>query len=1014
MRHESLRTVFALSPGFTNPFQIVRPEPAYSWDVYDLTGTEECERDAALQSFTRPESWAAAPISSGPTFGVKVFRIGVRRHLLALRVFAICCDRSSIETWIIEIAELYAGHEAKEAPVQCAEYSEWHNQLLLAETPAAAGEFWSIPRPIQPLPFRRRVPLCGDMAEAIYVSRMDPALLRDIPQDPSVFLLGCWQALLCRLTNRDAVVVGSICNERPLPELRGSVGLFSRPLPIAVSFEDDPSFAQVFERIAENIHLATKWQSYYPAESAGPVGFDFQRVPDRITAGGLSVTAIECESPSWPFQLALSCRDAEGRLHLEHRYDPRQFSASDIERLAKYFERTVRAAVEDSSCRVFSFDLMDDDERRRVVVEFNSNSLEYLDSRPLHEIFEHQVLITPHRPALAFEENVLTYAELNARANRIANWLRKAGVGPNVGVGICLERSAGMVIGLLGILKAGGAYVPLLPELPPARLRHQIAEAGLGVVISALSLLERLRDFAGRVLCLDRDEAQLAQEDAANPPHTASLDDLIYVLYTSGSTGVPKGVATRHGNVANYTHGILNRLGLRELSDDQGLRFALMSTLGADLGNTSIYPPLVTGGCIEVISYEAALNGALYGQGNRRRPVDILKCAPSTLSALLASGNPSDILPRRSVIVGGESCSWDLVRRVGAAGTCAMWNHYGPTEVTIGCVTYPVGLQSDPAEAFATVVPLGRPIPNMQVYVLDEQLRPVPVGVPGEICISGAGLSKGYVGRPEETQTRFVPHPFLPDGGLLYRSGDLGRFLPDGTVEFLGREDDQVKIRGYRVELAEIESVLRQYPSVQQAVVLLSDDGAGRYLIAYLIATPEPSTTELRDHLRQHLPDYMMPRDFVFVQEFPLNANGKVDRRRLEQIKATAGVAGTEALAPRNELEERLLSVWKEVLDVKHFGVRDNFFDLGGDSLSAAHAVARFRAALRRNVTVRMLFAAPTVEALAEAIGTLPPEDEEAELASYLTELGGLAESDSKGRTNPEGVSPSNAAMLKV
>jgi amino acid adenylation domain-containing protein len=445
---------------------------------------------------------------------------------------------------------------------------------------------------------------------------------------------------------------------------------------------------------------------------------------------------------------------------------------------------------------------------------------------------------------------------------------------------------------------------------------------------------------------------------------------LIYILYTSGSTGVPKGVAVSHGNVVNYVHGIVERLGLRELSADPGLMFATVSTLGADLGNTSIFVPLVTGGCVVVIRYEVALDGRLFAQRNREHPIDVLKIAPSNLEALLASADPAGILPRRFLIVGGEGCSWELAKRTGAQ--CAMINHYGPTEVTIGCLTYPISPGSNPAEPRTAVVPLGKPIPNVQVYILDSGLRPVPDGAPGEICISGAGISKGYVGRPEETREKFIPHPFFPDGGPMYRSGDQGRFLPDGSIEFLGRMDGQVKIRGYRVELAEVECVLRQYPGVQQAVVVYAQDGAGPLLRAFLKAAPEASPGELLNHLRSRLPEYMLPREFAVVEQFPLNANGKVDRARLAALPAKSATPQIVTVAPRTQLERDLLAIWKEALHSERIGIRDDFFELGGHSLLATSIVARIRSALVRHATIRMLFEAPTVELLARALESVP------------------------------------------
>lgn len=997
--HESLRTIFQVSPGFTIPFQIVREEPSFSWELYDLISANPVEQEAAIQNLLRHESWPAATPSEGPSFGVKIIKTTAERQVLALRVLALCCDSLSLENLITEVASLYQNRTAAEESVQYADFSEWHNETLLAtsDDSDAAKVFWSVPRSTLQLPLQGRLPPAGNPSLAVYPFLIDPAVFVNLSTAWELFLLGCWHSMLWRLTNQDSITVDVICDDRPLDELQQSIGLFARPFPVSVVFEDCPSFNSVFQRLSEELSQVERWQAYCPINSNGTVGFEFKRLPDKIAGDAVDFTVIELRPQHWSSQLSLSCRVSGDTPSFEFKYNSTEFVATDIERLARYFECTVRAAVEDAKASVQSFTLLDEAERRQVVEDFNTERAEYTDSRAFHQIFEAQASLTPERLALVFEKTALTYDQLNNRANQIASSLRKFGVGPNTPVGLCLERSAEMIVALLGILKAGGVYVPLLPDMPAARLVHQIAETGLQVVISIMPLLEKLPSFSGRTLCLDRDQAVLEQEPQSNLPHTVTLNDLIYILYTSGSTGVPKGVAVSHGNVANYMHAISQRLGLHEVTSEPGLMFATVSTLGADLGNTSIFPALVTGGCVVVISYESALDGELFANGNREHPIDVLKITPSNLVALLAGAKLEDILPRKYLIVGGEACTWDLARQVKSAGVCDMLNHYGPTETTIGCLTYEIRPENDPSQSLAVVVPLGRPLPNTQVYILDTLLRPVPVGAPGEICISGSGLTRGYINREKETLERFVSHPLLPNEGSLYRSGDLGRFLPDGSIEFLGRVDDQVKIRGHRVELAEIESVLSRYPGVQQAIVLLSQDSTGQYLSAYLISSPDKSSGDLQQHLRQHLPAYMVPRDFVFIEQFPLNLNGKVDRRKLAEVTGAAAKVESDLLAPGSELEEHLIAIWKEVLKVERIGIRDNFFELGGHSLLATRIIARIRSSLGLNVSIRMLFEAPTVESLAQAIeSTHVLDGDDSEISDLLAELEGLSDSQAE------------------
>jgi acyl carrier protein len=389
----------------------------------------------------------------------------------------------------------------------------------------------------------------------------------------------------------------------------------------------------------------------------------------------------------------------------------------------------------------------------------------------------------------------------------------------------------------------------------------------------------------------------------------------------------------------------------------------------------------------------------------------VLKITPSNINMLMVAGDPKQILPRKVLIVGGEVCSWDLVRRVYGSGRCAMINHYGPTEATVGCLVYEIAKRDDPAEGLAATVPLGRPLPNVQVYVLDSELRLVPSGVAGEICISGAGIASGYIGRPDETMQRFVPHPFVSDGSLLYRTGDLGRYLADGSIEFLGRADDQVKIRGHRVELAEIEAVLSEYEGVQQAAVLLCEGSTGQRLVAYLTVDPIPPAGALEDRLRQRLPEYMVPGEIVIVTQFPLNANGKVDRRKLAEWRVTAVKPLKETSAPRNEAEALLVGIWKEVLHLDNIGVADNFFELGGHSLLATLVASRIRSAFDVQIPIRTLFDAPTVESLALAIeSALSGESEDDEMADLLSQLEGLSDQETRRILEGEPGSPGSTS----
>jgi amino acid adenylation domain-containing protein len=990
-RHESLRTAFRQPPGSFFPFQVIGEVPDI---LFEVTANAE-------------ETFAPGTFEEGPPLRAKLITLAPARHILVLRVSSLCGDTASLRNLVDQIAHSYQGREAAAEPVQYADFSGWHLELLAStdtEAYRAARQYWSKPHASQRLPLERTHPEADGDERSRLAFAMESSLLPKAADGLPEFLFGCWQTVLYRLTGQESVTVNYLCEGRPAEELRTAIGLFAHPVPVTVDFEDKPSFQALLTRSQEALAAANQWQSYSPIASPGsashaPVergfGFEFQLIPEKKSAADVSFSILEFSPSAWPNRISLVCAASAENIGFEFVYDSRVLSATDVARIANYLERTVRAAAQTPGASVAAFDLLDGEERRQAIAAAAGEAFDFDHAGCFHELFERQAALTPERAALVFEETEFTYAQLNARANQIAHWLREFGVGPNVPVGLCLERSAETIVGVLGILKAGGAYVPLLPDMPKARLAHQLAETQAPVTITTQALLEKTPGLSGRVLCLDRDQAGLDRQPPSNPTHHVTAEDLAYVLYTSGSTGAPKGVAVSHGNVTNYTLGICLRLGLRASSMEPGLTFASVSTLGADLGNTAIFPPLVTGGRLCILGYDAAVDARVFALRNRQHRIDVLKITPSNINALMLAGNPKEVLPRKLLIVGGEACAWDLVHRVHEAGECGVMNHYGPTETTVGCLTYPVARQSDPAEPWSATVPLGRPIPNLQVYVLDAELRPVPAGAAGEICISGAGVSKGYIERPDETRQRFPPHPFLDGGTALYRTGDRGRALASGAIEFLGRIDQQVKIRGHRVELGEIEAVLGTHAAVQQAVAMLSQDEAGPHLTAYVIVTGDPGAGVLERHLSERLPEYMMPGRIVAVDRFPLNANGKVDRRKLAELNPPLVKPQAGAAAPRNATEEQLVAMWKEVLKTERVGIADNFFELGGHSLLATLVVSRIRAAFKVQISIRALFESPTIESLALAIETADKETEEdQDIADLLSEMEGLSDEE--------------------
>ncbi len=891
---------------------------------------------------------------------------------------AMSADAVSLANIFGEVTALYSGADLSEV-LQYADYSEWQNELLGKAGPEseAARDFWAannwdaVPAPA--LPFERKTTGDARAAVALGLAVADPDVLA-----------AAWAILLWRLTGQREIVIGRVEEGRTQAEFTGGLGLYAKVLPQYLSFAAELSFGEITVQVKSGRQAAAEWEDSFDA--SGPAsnlkfGFAVSERPDPVTVDGVTFSVIEMETHS-AFALELRC-DGDGRAELI--FDTARFSLESIERIGRML--TVLTAA-DPSLSAGALPILDAGERERILYEFNQSGFDFPRDRCLHHLFEEQAAKTPDVPALRDEKVAFTYAELNAAANRLAHTLRARGVRANVPVGLLMERSAAMIAGVLGILKAGGCYVPLLPDHPKARLLHQLAETGAPVVVSDEKLAGLLPDFPGETIRFGGN----LDAPSENPEWNTGPEDTIYIMYTSGSTGTPKGVAVRHRNVVNYSWYLQHRVG------GLGLNFATVSTLAADLGNTCIFPALVSGGCVHVIGYETAMSGALFANYAATHPLDILKITPSHLKALIDSAGAS-VLPRRYLICGGEALSWSLQRLIREAG-CAVINHYGPTEATIGCCMFEG--ERNVSEWEPATVPIGRPIGNDKVYILDG-LQPVPVGVAGELCAGGEGVASGYFRQPAQTEERFVQDPFAKPGELMYRTGDLARFLPTGDVEFLGRIDQQIKIRGFRVEPAEVEAAVRLHPAVRQAVVAPELDSSGeRILVVYFVADKRIGAADWRSFLRDHLPEYMVPARFVSVDALPLTPNGKVDFRALSAMGEQSNKAATEAAAgsfaaPRNESEEKMAAIWCEVLKADRVGIDDNFFELGGHSLLATQIIARIRNGFGVQFPLHSFLEAPTIAMVCAKLESFPRmESEEDTIARLMSEIEGISEEEAE------------------
>ena len=992
-RHEILRTSFERRTGMKFPFQVVHEKAAFGWDEVDLSGSSDQQQHERIAEFLET---APLDLEKGVVQHARLVKLGSNRQALALTLSALCVDEASLNQIFAEISAALAGENLPDDPLQYADYSEWQSETLGSKDEDATGaaEAWAKTEfnslPALSVPFERKQSAGRHSWNSVAV----PLQVRSgLTQDT---LLAAWLAFLHRTTGRNEFCLGYQSSGRNHEEFASGIGLYARALPLRAEVDSEPRMPDLLVHVAAALSSALDREDYFAADQVEdhlPIGFAFHELPAAKTAPGLIVSEMAWHVPVPAFRLQLRGAVDNGKVQASLDYDSAFLSSETMLQLAERFAIFASAAMSRPDSSVSALPVMSEAERQKVVAEFNQTAADFPREECIHQLFEAQVKLHPNRPASRFGETALTYAELNREANRIANVLLQHGVGSNVPVALCMERSGEMIVALLGILKAGGCYVPLVPDNPKPRIAHQLSETGAPVILTHEKHLANLPEFGGIVICLDRDRGLLAMASGENPGTKVSPQDLVYVIYTSGSTGTPKGVAVRHFNLVNYSHFICSRLKLREHAE--GLNFATVSTISADLGNTCIFPSLISGGCLHVIGYETSMSSALFADYAARHGVDVLKITPSHLSSLLNGERGDDVLPRKYLVLGGEAGRWDLVERIRKAGKCALLNHYGPTEATVGCCTF--SAEADVSAWEPATLPIGRPIANDAVYILDSKLQPVPVGVAGELCIGGTGLAQGYLNQPKQTAERFVQNPFSNDPqARIYRTGDLARFLPDGNIEFLGRIDAQMKIRGFRVEPAEIEAVLKRHPAVKQAAVVPYEGEPGeKKLAAYVVAPTQTRTEDLRAFLGQQLPDYMVPSAIVMVDSLPLTANGKLDLRALPAPEQQA--TAHEHVAPRTPDEEKLAQIWQEVLRLERVGVTDNFFELGGHSLLATQIISRIRNGFRIQMPLAGFLQNPTIAALAEQMSHCPAvESEQEEMARLLQELEGISDEEAE------------------
>ena len=780
-------------------------------------------------------------------------------------------------------------------------------------------------------------------------------------------LLAAFQALLARYTEQYDIIIGACAGE--FLDGSGWDNLASQVL-TRTDLAHDPTFTQLLARVNNNLHDDLAHRGLAPEQIAVTLEPDRNIVNDppfRIlfsahpsVSRNLSSSHIADVGPSTgtktsslDLQIELLYGSVGAEAHLI--FNAELFDATTISRFADHFETLLLGAFETPDSPISQLPLLSAPERHQILYEWNNTHSAYPHDACVHQLFEEQARRTPNATAVVFEKCAVTYRVLNERANQIANHIASLGFGPGRLVGICTERSEDMVAALLGTLKAGGAYVPLDPQYPQNRIALMLEDSALSVLITEQKLKHQFADFKGEVICLDSHE--ISQESGDYCSGRTQPENLAYVIYTSGSTGKPKGVAISHRAVVNF---------LLSMQKSPGLTAAdvltAVTTTSFDIAGLELYLPLTVGARVVVASRETAVDGYKLRALLSETATTVMQATPATWRLLLEAGWSGE--PRLKILCGGEAFPQELV--VALLAKCSeLWNMYGPTETTIWSTIKHITSAEDS-------ITIGRPIANTFVYVLDSHREPVPVGVPGELYIGGDGVARGYLDRPELTAERFIPNPFREqeDGARMYRTGDLARFCANGEIECLGRIDNQIKIRGFRIDLGDIESAIHEYPGVRQNVVTARDETGDKRLIAYIVPDGQQrfTSSELRSFLKSRLPEYMLPAQFVSLKELPLTPNGKVDRRALPRPNENNVISDELNIAPRNDIEARLLKIWTSVLGIRGIGIRNNFFELGGHSLLVAKLTHRVEQAFGKQLSMAAVFEAPTIEQQAELI----------------------------------------------
>ncbi|MEO8338251.1 MAG: amino acid adenylation domain-containing protein [Nitrospirota bacterium] len=984
-RHEAFRTTFAMTS--EGPVQIISPFRPPHWVEVDLLSrlSDEQRRQEASR-LVEQEATQPFDLETGPLARFLLIEVGPEDHVLVLTMHHIIGDQWSFGVIGSEFALFYNAFcrgevpLAKPIPLQYGDYAVWQRRCLTDEWLSTQSEYWQtklagLSKLSLPTDYPR--PVVQTFNGSHCMLELPASLIERLKQfsaehNATVFmtLLACFQVLLSRYSGQSDIAVGSPIANRTQSAVESIIGSFVNTLVLRTDLSGNPTFVEILARVRDTALGAYANQDFpfdklvetmhsHRDHSSAPlvqVLFNMANAPiGEINVHGLSWVPFEVDTRAAQFDLSLTIEiEIARKAYLTFNTD--LFERQTAERMLGQFKVLLHSALANPTVKISDLSMLSVPERAQMLQDWNRTQVDYSQSVCFPQMFEGQVERTPDAVALSMGQDTVQYRDLNAQANQLARYLRSMNVRPGVVAGICLERSREMVIALLAVLKAGGTYVPLDPEYPRERLRFMAEDAAVAIVLTSQDLSTRFDARSCRILCLDQEQQRIAQQVDHNLPPTATSQDLAYILYTSGSTGQPKGVEIPHRALVNFLCSMRQKPGCSA----QDVMVSV-TTLSFDIAGLELYVPLLVGARVEIVSRAVAMDGRQLRTVCETVQPTIMQATPATWRMLIEAGWLGS--HKLTVLCGGEALPPDLAMAL-LDRSAALWNMYGPTETTIWSTIERI-------ERVDQEITIGRPIANTDLYILDQFMQPVPVGVSGELYIGGHGLARGYRGRPELTKERFVPHPFSTEPlARLYRTGDLVRYRSDGRIVHLGRLDHQVKIRGFRIELGEIEAVLSRHPAARQVVVTAGEDRQGlKQLAAYLVCQEgqAPSPTELRAFVRTALPEYMTPSFFVFLESMPLTANNKVDLRALPAPSPSLS-DGLAHVGPRDRVEIQLTALWQQVLEVPKIGIHDNFFDLGGHSLKAAQLFFLLEQVYGRHLPLATLFQAPTIAELASVL----------------------------------------------